>query len=151
MSGFGESDKGPDAFAKFWQDMMANMSAGAFGVPFSNTQASQEAAMKAMRQAFFDAWAKQCDEFLRSEAFLKTMKQAMDGAIAFKQQMNEFLTKAWQQSPAASQSDMEGAVQTLRRIEDQLIGRVEELSQRVAALERRSGKAAGSRKGGDKA
>ncbi len=127
-----------DPFTKFWTEVMTKMSAaGARAAsPFA---ASSEDAGKQMRQAFFDAWAKYCEDFMRSEVFLEAMKKSMEGAIQFKQQVNDFLRKVMGDSPLPSRDDTESIILAVRRLEERVLDRLEELSQRVEALEEHAG------------
>ena len=68
----GSPGQAADVFTKFWTDAMSRVGA-AGGTTFA---ASGEEVSKQMRQAFFDAWERQCEEYMKSEAFLKTMKQS---------------------------------------------------------------------------
>lgn len=121
-----------DPFSRFWMDLMSKMS----GTPFAPTGAQmQDDAMKRMRQAFFDAWAKHCDEFLRSDAFLDVLKKSMDSALAFKQELNEFLTKALHEKQMPARSDTDSILLVLRSMEDRVLERMDKLTQRVDALE----------------
>ena len=120
-----------DPVSQFWADMMAKMSAAGAQAQ----AASQEEMGKQMRQAFFDAWAKACEEFLRSDLFLDGMKKGMEGALAFKQQMDEMVRKAMGESPLPSREDTESIIQAVRRMEERVLDRLEDLSERVEALE----------------
>jgi len=121
-----------DPFSRFWVDLMSKMS----GTPFAPTPAQmQDDTMKRMRQAFFDAWAKHCDEFLRSDAFLDVLKKSMDSALAFKQELNEFMTKALHEKQMPARSDTDSILLVLRSMEDRVLERIDRLSDRVDALE----------------
>lgn len=132
----GNGDAGStEAFTKFWTDMFSRMSPpGGAGMPFAAPPSPEEAA-KQMRQAMFDAWAKHCEEFMRSDAFLDAMKKSMDGALAFRQKLNEFLTKSLQDSQIPARSDTESILLAVRRMEEKVLDRMESLTQRVEALE----------------
>ena len=134
MGNYDANDGGAtnDPFSRFWLDLMSKMS----GAPFAPTAAQmQDDTMKRMRQAFFDAWAKHCDEFLRSEAFLDVLKKSMDSALAFKQELNEFLTKALHDQQMPARSDTDSILVVLRSMEDRVLERIDRLSRRVDALE----------------
>jgi hypothetical protein len=98
--------------------------------------------MKQVRQAFFDAWAEHCDEFMRSEMFLDAMKRSMDSALAFKQQMNEFLTRTLHENQAPARSDTDSIMLVLRSFEERVLQRIDDLGQRVTNLEAHVGRAA---------
>lgn len=122
-----------DPFSQFWFDMMSKMGAGAFTPP--RTTSPTDDMMKQMRQAFFDSWAKYCEEFMRSEQFLSMMKKSMDGALAFRTQLNEFMTKALHEKQMPARSDTDSILLVLRSLEERVLDRIERLSDRVANLE----------------
>ena len=109
-----------DPFTKFWTDMMSKMGSSGATPPFG---VSQEEVSRQMRQACFDAWAKYCEDFMRSDAFLDAMKKSMDGALAFRQQVNDFLKKAVGDSPLASSDDTETIVLAVRSLEERVLDR----------------------------
>lgn len=132
MNGFGNNAN--DAFTQFWSDVASRMSGAGMQ---SFQQQSQEAMAGAMRQAFFDAWAKQCEEFLSSDAFLQSMKQSMDSALMFREKVNEFVTRSAADMPFATREDSETITQVLRSFEERVIDRLEHLSRRMDDLEAR--------------
>ncbi len=125
-----------DQFSQFWFDMMSKMGAGAFTPP--RTSSPTDDMMKQMRQAFFDSWAKYCEEFMRSEQFLSMMKKSMDGALAFRTQLNEFMTKALHEKQMPARSDTDSILLVLRSLEERVLDRIEKLSDRVGNLETRT-------------
>ena len=134
MGNYDANDSGAasDPFSRFWVDLMSKMS----GTPFAPTASQmQDDAMKRARQAFFDAWAQHCDEFLRSDAFLEVLKKSMDSALAFKQELNEFMTKALHGQQMPARSDTDSILVVLRSMEDRVLERMDRLSHRVDALE----------------
>jgi hypothetical protein len=136
MNGFGgnEGTQVADPFSTFWADMMAKMASAGFGQPFG---AAQDSAMHAMRQAFFDAWQRQCEQFMRSEPFLDAMKRSMDGAMAFREQVGKFLTKALNEGQVPTTSDIDSILRVLQTLDQRLVNRIEGLSARLDALEQR--------------
>ncbi len=142
-----ESMNGDNPFAKVWSDWASQMMASGLAPPSGDMR---EAVARQMRQAYFDAWARHCEEFLGSEQFLETMKRSMDGALAFRQQLNEFMTKALHEVQAPARSDTDSILLVLHSLEDRVLGRIDELSRRVASLEQPAGEkgsAAESRSG----
>jgi len=135
----------PDPFTKFWSDMMAQMSgaAGSSGAgaspsgPFGAFGPSQEEVARQMRQAFFDSWARYAEDYMRSDAFLDAMKKSMDQALAFKQQINEFLTKSLRESQMPTQDDTDSILLAVRRLEERVLDRLAALTRRVDAMESR--------------
>lgn len=132
MNGPTGFDGGGDPFSAFWSafatkspfDMMADQSAEV-----------RDEMLGRMRQAFFDAWERHCIEFMGSEQFLEAMKQAMDGALTFRKQMNDFLTRSMRDAQIPTKQDSDSIVEILRGLEEGLTHRLEDISRRVAALE----------------
>lgn len=121
-----------DPFTKFWTDMMTAAPATSAAAAFAP---SQEESLKQMRRAFLGAWAKSCDEFMHSERFLEMMKRSMDSSLAFREQMNTFLSGALQDSAFPSRDDTDSILQAVRTLDERVVGRIEELSRRVETLE----------------
>lgn len=125
----------PDPFTRFWTDVMSKAFSGAG--PTASPGSQTEEAARHMRQAFFDAWSRQCEEFMRSDEFLKSMKDSMDHALAFRRKMNEFLSSALERSQMTLRGDVDAILQTLHRIEERLLDRVGAIEARLDALEQR--------------
>lgn len=88
-----------------------------------------------MRRAFLDAWAKSCDEFMRSDHFLEMMKRSMDSSLAFREQMNQFLGQTLQSGPIPSREDTDAILLAVRTLEENIVDRLDALAQRVDQLE----------------
>jgi hypothetical protein len=138
-----DQNSAADPVMQFWGDFMSRM--GQAPGSSASAAASNESA-KQMQRIFLDALAKYCDEFMRSEQFLGMMKQTMDRSLAFKQQVDQFLTGAYQSAQAPSRSDTDHIAGLLRSVEHRLLARLDEVDQRVAAVEdtRSTGKGAGA-------
>ena len=121
-----------DPFTKFWTDCASKMMSAGFA---PNNASLSEDGLKQMRRAFFDAWAHHCDEFMRSPAFLEGMKKAMDGALAFREQLNEFMTRALHEAQVPARSDTDSIMLVLRSLEERVLDRLDRLEDRVAAIE----------------
>jgi hypothetical protein len=121
-----------DPFTKFWTECVSKMGGAGFA---PTTPYVSDDAMQQMRRAFFDAWAKHCDEFMRSPAFLDGMKKSMDGALAFREQLNEFMTKALHGAQAPARSDTDSIMLVLRSLEERVLDRLDRLEERVADLD----------------
>ncbi len=119
-----------DPFTKFWTEFWGKLSESG-GAPASPSAD----VMNQMRRVFFDAMARQADEFMRSEAFLAAMKQAMDSSLAWQQSLNQFLSKGLQTAQMPSRVDADHMAVLVRGMEERVLARLEELSQRVGRLE----------------
>ena len=121
---------GADAFAQFWTDFMKRSA----GMGVAPPQPAPDV-MTQMRKAFFDALAEHADRYMRSEAFLQAMKQSMDSTLAWQQQMNEFLHRSLSAAQMPSHTDTDHAVVLLRGMEDRIVGRLNDLAERIERLE----------------
>lgn len=131
----GNSWNNGDPFSRFWTDMVSKMAPPGMMPPGS--AGTMDETSRQMRQAFFDAWAKYCEEFMCSEPFMDAMRKSMEGALAFKQQVNEFLTKSLHESQMPSREDTDSIMQVLRSVEERVLDRLERLSNRVEQMESR--------------
>lgn len=137
----GNNAPGPtgDPFSKFWMDCLSKMASAGFAPPSSPATGSSDEAVKQMRRAFFDSWAQYCEEFMRSPAFLEGMKRAMDSSLAFREQLNEFMTRALHEGQIPARSDTDSILVVLRSLEDRVLDRLDRLEKRVASMDRTQG------------
>jgi outer membrane PBP1 activator LpoA protein len=134
-----------DPFVRFWSDIMSQMTQG--GARAASFGPPQDEVARQVRQAFFDAWAKHCEEIMRSEQFLEAMKKSMDNALAFREQINKFLVKTLRDYQMPSQDDTDSILLAVRRLEERVLKRVDEMSQRVEAIEEQLGDRAAATSG----
>ncbi len=124
---------GPEAFASFWQDFFAKMTPpGSPGMP-----PIQPEFIDRWRKAFFDTLTKSMDDYMRSEAFLQSMKQSMDQTLGWQKMMNEYLQKGLSAAQMPSREDSDHVVRLLHGIEDRIIKRLEKLEQRLDQVEKK--------------
>lgn len=128
-SGFGMP--GADAFTSFWSDFFGKMASAGVAPPQPSPDVTER-----MRKAFFESFSKYADEFMRSEAFLKMMKQSMDHGLAWQQAMNQQLQKGLTAAQMPTKSDADHIVMLVRGMEDRLVDKLEELSRRIDHLEK---------------
>lgn len=124
------SANGSDAFTKFWTDYMSRLGAAGISTP---PMPSPSEASRQMQRMMFDAMAKYADDFMRSPQFLEAMKQSLDNALAFRRQIDEFLTNALHATQTPSRSDVDELVALVRNVEERILDRVEALERRLEA------------------
>ncbi|MEP0845550.1 MAG: hypothetical protein HRF50_01870 [Phycisphaerae bacterium] len=132
---------GGDPFTAFWSEMWSKLGAGGAAAP-----QPQPEVFERMRKAFFDAMAQQAEQFLRSETFLKAMKQAMDNALGVQQMMNESLRKGLSAAQAPTRADADHVSQLVRDAEERILDRLDALDRRVERLERPAAPRSGGRR-----
>ena len=127
---------GKDPFSSFWQDFTSRMMAA--GMPAQPQNPSVEM-LNNMRRMFFDSLARHSEEFMKSEQFLQGMKQAMDAGLAWQQTINQSMQKTLSAAQMPTRGDTDHIALLVRGLEDRLLSRIEELSDRVASLESEDG------------
>ena len=129
-----------DPFASFWTDFFGRMGAPPEAMRgFTPPPDASNEMVKQMQRVFFDAMAKYCDDFMRSEQFLTMMKQTMDRSLAFKQQIDQFLGQMQKSMQAPARGDIDDLAGTLRKIEERVLDRLGAIEQKVAAVEDKRG------------
>src|SRR3954462_13916115 len=73
--------------ANIWMDFATKISTAGLSPESDPPQAAKQ-----VRGAVFDSMTQYSNQFLRSPQFLQMMKQSLDASIAFRKQMNDFLT-----------------------------------------------------------
>jgi len=119
-----------------WIDLVTRMAtAGVAGEAF----AAPPDAARAARARVFETMTRGTDDFLRSAQFLQLTKQSLDASIAFRKQLNEFLTKAHHEAGGVARQDVNDLLSYLRRIEKQTATHLEEIASRMDEINRRLG------------
>ena len=118
-------------FLAFWNDFYTKMVAAGLA-PGKDPQDAAEQ----MRRSFFDAMSKYADEFLRSEVFLKAMKQSFDNVVAMQGATKQYLQKGLAAAQMPSLVDQEQVVGMIRGTEDRLFTRLDEIQSRIEKLEK---------------
>jgi hypothetical protein len=121
---------GMEAWNSFWSDFLSkSMPPGV-----SPTTPPAEFAER-MRKGFFEAMSKYFEEYLRSESFLNSMKQSMDHALAWQQAMNQYMQNSLSSAQAPTRADADHVVLLIRGMEDRVMARLDDLTERVERLE----------------
>ena len=120
--------QGQNQFTKMWTDFAGKMATA--GVSFAPESTPPDAA-KQMRGAFFKALSDYCEEYMRSPEFLDSWKQAMDGAIQFRRQMNESLGKMHHEFGGTSRQDVDRTMIALAHLERRLVDVMERATERI--------------------
>ena len=132
-----------DSFTQFWNDFMSRMASAGM---MPTGQAGNDA-IKQMQRIYLDAMAKYADEYMRSPQFLDMMKQTMDASMAWKRQVDQWLSGALKAAAMPTAEDAADAVARLHSMEKRLTERLSEIEERLIALEQRDeGASAAARK-----
>jgi hypothetical protein len=128
-------------FAGVWMDYATRMQQA--GMMFDPSKAPPEMA-KQMRSMALSAMSQYAEEFMRSPEFLQAMKLSLDSAIAFRKQINDFLTEMQHNAQGVARQDVDSLMVTMRHIEtrlldavDRIATRLDDISARLNALEKK--------------
>jgi len=121
----------PEPFFSFWASFLDKLSASG-AAPVNPTQEW----LNQMQRAFFDSFAEAADQFMRSETFLTAMKHGTEASLAWQHAWKQFLQKSLQAAQMPSRADADHMVILLRGMEDRMLERLDELSERIRRLEK---------------
>ena len=121
-------------YGKMWSDFAATLTKA--GMAFSPEDTPPDAA-RSVRTNVLKAWSQYCDDFLRSQEFVNTMKQSMKQSIEFKKQMNQMLGNVHHEFQGASRQDIDHLMQTISHLERRIVDSVERMENQLDAMGKR--------------
>lgn len=132
---FGMPPFDPAAMQAMWQQMMSQFAPpkAAQAPPAMPTEM-----FKQMQKAYLETMARWADEYMRSPQFLDQMKQSLEGALAMRRQVEDFIRKASEQS-YGSTLGMHDAVGAVRDAESWITRRIDEIAERLDSIEAKLG------------
>jgi hypothetical protein len=95
--------------------------------------------VKTWQQRWFEAVSKSMDVYLRSPAFLQTMKQNTDAIVKAKRQADDMAAEFARNANIPTASDISGLFERLHSAEDAILGRLEHIEKRLSAMEKQMG------------
>lgn len=120
-------------FGQMWLDFMMRSMQAATGM---TPQTPPLEAMRQVRTAMLGAMSQAAEQWMRSPQFLDLMKQSMDGALSYWQQLSGVLTQARHATQGVAHEDVDALMVSVRHLEQRLLDRMEEMSDRVEELSR---------------
>jgi hypothetical protein len=120
--------------ANIWMDFANKM--GTSGMAFS-PEADPPEAGKQVRSAVFQSMTQYADAFLRSPQFLDMMKQSLDASIAFRKQMNDFLTSLHHNTQGVARQDVDSLQLSVRQAERRTLDRLETVAEHLDEIAKR--------------
>jgi len=122
------------AYSKMWMDFTTRVMTA--GMSFNPSTPSMENADQ-LRKAVLGAVSEYFDTVMRSPQFLDTMKQSMDNAMAFRQQMNQCMTAVRHDTQGSAKEDTDSLMVTMRHMGSRLFDRLDQLESRLDAISNR--------------
>ena len=89
------------------------------------------------RDAFFNTVSEQVDEFMRSEAYLKAMKQMLDTGLKFQKQYQNAMDEFRHSTGGVAGTDVDAIMRMLHRLETRILDRLEDMESRLGELKGR--------------
>jgi hypothetical protein len=92
---------------------------------------------KAWQRRWMEAVSKSIDAYLRSPMFLNAMKGMMDAAVKTKMNVDDLQKEFARNANIPTASDVSGLFERLRGVEELVLQRLGEISDRLVAIEQR--------------
>lgn len=123
-------------FVDFWSDYMkqANEATREF-----LDDIDDQANIKSFQRRWFDAVSKSADAYMRSPAFLQSMKQNTDAAIKLKLQADDLANEVARNANIPTASDISGLFERLHSVEEAILGRLGQIEERLESIEEKIG------------
>jgi hypothetical protein len=119
---------------KLWMDTASRMT----GAMFAFTPgATPPEANRQVRDAFLSSWGHSLEAYMRSEPFLRSMRQSLDMAMDMRKQFSQLMTQVHHSTGTAAQEDIRSVMLALRHAEVRLARRMEQLMDRLEQIEGR--------------
>ena len=134
MSGINTGFEAAQQMGNLWMEYMTKMATAGMAV---RPDAAPTDAARSVRDASFAGMAQQADKFMRTPEFLAMMKESLDASINFRKQLNDLFTQARHSVQGVATQDVDGLTVAVRRLETRVLGRIEELCDRLDAVSTR--------------
>lgn len=99
---------------------------------------------KTWQRRWFDAVSKSMDAYMRSPAFLQTMKQNTDVVVKAKRQANDFAAEFARNANVPTANDISGLFERLHSVEEVILRRLNQIEERLGSLEKQEGSPVGT-------
>lgn len=120
--------------SKLWMDTMSRMTGAAMA--FSPGSTPPEAARQ-VRDAFLSSFDHSVNSYMRSEPFLRSMRQSLDLAMEMRKQFTQFMTQVQHTVGTAAEEDIRSLMLGVRHVEERITRRLEHVSARLEDIESR--------------
>jgi len=135
MNPNGDNNHDPaEMFTRMWTCFASDMAKA--GVSFDPQQAAPEGA-RAMRNTMIQTMNEHAQQFLRSPEFLAGMKQALDGSMAARKQLNDFLAQAQHEFQSASKDDADQVMAAIQSLETRITSGMDRLGRHIDRISAR--------------
>ncbi len=132
----GEFNSVVQPFVDFWSDYVqqANDATREFldGI-------DDQTNVKSFQRRWFDTVGKSAEAYMRSPAFLQSMKQNSDAAIKFKRQADDLANEMARNANIPTTGDISGLFERLHSVEEAIVGRLGRIDERLKSIEERIG------------
>jgi hypothetical protein len=91
--------------------------------------------VKSLQRKWFDAVAKSMDAYMRSPAFLQTMKRNTDTIVKVKRRTDDLATEVARNANIPTANDISGLFERLRSVEETILSQLGRVEQRLQSIE----------------
>jgi hypothetical protein len=91
--------------------------------------------IKSFQRRWFDTVSKSADAYMRSPAFLQSMKQNTDAAIKLKRQADDLAKEMARNANIPTTGDISGLFERLHSVEEVILSRLGRIDERLGSIE----------------
>src|SRR4029078_13633326 len=99
-----------------------------------------QADIKSFQRRWFDTVSKSAEAYMRSPAFLQSMKQNTDAAIKLKRQANDLANEMARNANIPTTGDISGLFERLHSVEEVILSRLVRIDERLESIEEKIGR-----------
>jgi hypothetical protein len=117
---------------KLWMETASRMTGAAFAF---TPGATPPEATRQVRDAFLSSWGHSLEAYMRSEPFLRSMRQSLDVAMDMRKQFSQLMTQVHHATGTAAEEDIRSVMLGLRHAEVRLSRRMDRMMDRLERME----------------
>ncbi len=126
---------------RLWMDTLSRMTGAAFAFTPGSTPPE---ATRQVRDAFLSSVGHSLDAYMRSEPFLRSMKQSLDVSMEMRKQFLQMMTQIRHGMGMVAEEDVRSLMLGIRHTEERLSRRMEQMMSRLERIESRLDTVAGN-------
>lgn len=132
ISGMQEMMEQAQTLGRLWMDTMSRMTGAAFA--FTPGSTPPEAARQ-VRDAFLSSVGHSLDAYMRSEPFLRAMRQSLDLSMEMRKQFLQMMAQVQHGMGMVAEEDVRSLMLGIRHSEERLWRRLDQVSSRLERME----------------
>jgi hypothetical protein len=119
---------------RLWMDTLSRMTGAAFAFTPGSTPPE---ATRQVRDAFLSSVGHSFDAYMRSEPFMRAMKQSLDVSMEMRKQFSEMMNRMHHSMGMVAEEDIRSVMLGIRHTEERLSRRMDQVLSRLERIEAR--------------